>query len=445
MAALPKTARRRILLTATASALVLGAGGAPAVALPLPEQAPLAADQPVAPTTTPPFSTPNTDACPHRQSPPPAIDLSEVPRPGQDAPAPVPVPDSPVGGAALGSCGVVTAPGTPPLPADISATAWVLSDLDTGDVLAAKDPHGRYRPASTIKVLLSLVALDELDLNRTVTATSEDAAMEGSSVGLGAGGTYTILQLMQGLVMRSGNDAAHALAAQLGGEDATVAKMNAEAASLGALDTRTASVSGLDGPGMSTSAYDLALFFRAAMRNPTFAQLITTESVLYPGHPADPAKPDDKPVEPYPIFNDNQLLMNYPGALGGKTGYTDDARQTFVGGAVRDGRRLGVTLMAADVLPIRPWEQVARLLDYGYGLDPATAVGTLVEPDTATSEPAAEVAGPDTHGPGGMDLASGSDLPDKDLAGRVAVGLVGTGVVVGLLVWARVLVRRRRR
>jgi len=444
MTALANSARRRILLTATASTLALGAGIAPAAAAPMAAQSPLTADMGVEPTTAPPFSTPDTDACPHRESPPPAIDASEVPQPGQAAPTPVPVPDRPVGGEALGSCGIITAPGTPPLPADISATGWVLSDLDSGRILAAKDPHGRYRPASTIKVLLSLVALDELDLDTTIVANAEAASMEGSSVGLGVGGTYSNLQLMQGLVMRSGNDAAQALAQQLGGEQATVAKMNAKAASLGASDTRTASVSGLDGPGMSTSAYDLALFFRAAMQNPTFAQLITTDTVMFPGHPADPTKPDDKPVEPHPIYNDNQLLANYPGALGGKTGYTDDARQTFVGGAERDGRRLAVTLTAADVLPIRPWEQVARLLDYGWAIDPAVSVGVLVDPEPASDEPAVEVAGPDTHGPGGMDLASGSDLPNKDIAGRVAIAIVGSGVVVGLLGWARALIRRRR-
>lgn len=427
------SARLRILLAATASALVLGAAAAPA-----------AADPGIAPTT-PPFSTPNTDACPHRLSPPPAVDLSEVPRPGETAPAPVPVPDEPVGGEALGACGVVTAPGTPPLPAEISATGWVLSDLDTGQVLAAKDPHGRYRPASTIKVLLSLVALDELDLNASIVADAVAASIEGSSVGLGTGGTYSNLQLMQGLVMRSGNDAAQALAQQLGGEEAAIAKMNAVAAALGALDTRTASVSGLDGPGMSTSPYDLALIFRAAMRNPTFVQLLATDTVMFPGHPADPTKPEDEPVDPYPIYNDNRLLTNYPGALGGKTGYTDDARQTFVGAAERDGRRLAVTLLAADVLPIRPWEQVARLLDYGWALDRTVSVGVLVEPEAEPDRPAVQVAGPDTHGPGGMDLASGSDLPDKDLAGRVAVGLVGSGIVVGLLGWARILIRRRRR
>ncbi|RVW04510.1 D-alanyl-D-alanine carboxypeptidase family protein [Rhodococcus spongiicola] len=424
MAALPNSARR-ILLTATASALALGVGAA----LPLP----VAAQPPT-----------NTDECPYRESPPPAIDLSEVPKPGQAAPMPLPVPDSPVGGGELGNCGIVTAPGTPPLPADISATAWILCDLDTGQVLAAKDPHGRYRPASTIKVLLSLVAFDELDLDKTYVADAADAAMEGSSVGLGAGGAYSNLQLMQGLLMRSGNDAAHALAAQLGGDEVAVAKMNAKARYLGALDTRAASVSGLDGPGMSTSPYDLALIFRAAMQNPIFARSIATDTVLFPGNPADPAQPGDQPVEPYPIYNDNPLLANYPGALGGKTGYTDDARHTFVGGAERDGRRLAVVILEADLAPIRPWEQAARLLDYGFGLDRTVSVGTLVPPATESDERVIEVIEPATHGPGGMDLASGSDLPNQDVALRFAIGLVGFGVLVGLFGWARILRRRRR-
>ncbi|WP_197480999.1 serine hydrolase, partial [Rhodococcus sp. EPR-157] len=180
-------------------------------------------------TTTTPFATPNTDDCPFATSPPPAIDLSEVPAPGETVPPPLPVPADAVGGAKLGQCGTVTPDGAPPLPADISATGWVLSDLDSGDVIAAKDPHGRYRPASTIKILLALVALEELDLNTTIIATAEDANTEGSAVGIGKGGVYTNFQLMQGLVMASGNDAAHALAAQLGGDARTVAKMNAEA------------------------------------------------------------------------------------------------------------------------------------------------------------------------------------------------------------------------
>lgn len=405
--------------------------------------------QPEQPTTTP-FATPDTDDCPFASSPPPPIDSSEVPEPGETAPPALPVPADAVGGDALAECGTITPAGAPPLPADISATGWVLSDLDTGDVIAAKDPHGRYRPASTIKILLALVALDELDPNTTITATAEDAGVEGSAVGIGKGGVYTNLQLLQGLVMASGNDAAHALAVQLGGDDVTVAKMNAMAASLGALDTRTATPSGLDGPGMSSSAYDLALFFDAAMRDPTFARLISTETVEFPGYPRDPAVPDDVDRPGFLLSNDNPLLYNYDGALGGKTGYTDDARQTFVGGATKNGRRLAVTLMKGDVLPIRPWEQAARLLDYGFALPTGATVGQLVDrnsvgavtstraPSATTTPTLAQAPADPSAGARASALESGGDT-----VVRVGFGVLGSLVVVGLLLWARQLGRRR--
>src|SRR4051812_14637226 len=85
------------------------------------------------------------DPCPYKVNTPPAVDSSEVPTAG-DPPLPMPVPNKPVGGDALGSCGLITAPGTPPVPDGISGQAWVLADLDTGEIIAAKDPHGRHRP-----------------------------------------------------------------------------------------------------------------------------------------------------------------------------------------------------------------------------------------------------------------------------------------------------------
>ncbi|KQU06374.1 penicillin-binding protein [Rhodococcus sp. Leaf7] len=450
---------RRSAVTIAAVAVLAG--------LPLGVSGVAGAQPPATPTSTP-FRTPDTDACPHRDVPPPAIDASEVPLPGDADPAPVPVPDRAVGGDELAACGVITADAAPPLPADISAAGWVLTDLDTGTVIAAKDPHGRYRPASTIKVLLALVALDELDLDRTVTATEDDAQAEGSAVGIGKGGVYSVRQLLQGLVMASGNDAAHAIAVQLGGLDRAVDKMNAKARDLGATDTRTASPSGLDGPGMACSPYDLALIFRAAMDNPVFAELVATESVPFPGYPKDSSKPDNpsRPDEPgvpvnpdlelnedrpgFVLASDNALLFNYPDALGGKNGYTDDARQTFVGAAERGGRRLAVSLMNADVLPIRPWEQAARLLDYGFAQPVSTGVGTLVSPgdtDAATDDETTRT--PTTAVPPGNRLstdARGGAYPgvtdDNDTAIRVGVGALGLIVVVGLVLWARRLTRR---
>lgn len=330
-----------------------------------------------------------------------------------------------MGGDALGSCGVITAPDTPPLPNDVSAEAWLVADLDTGDVIAAKDPHGRHRPASIIKVLVATAALNELNLNKRVAGTQEDANAEGTRVGVGPGGQYTINELLHGLLMHSGNDAAHALAMQLGGMDAALQKLNVLAGKLGGRDTRAATPSGLDGPGMSTSAYDIGLFYRYAWQNPVFADIVATQTFDFPGRDGNP---------PYPVENDNKLLYNYPGALGGKTGYTDDAGQTFVGAADRDGRRLVAVLMKGTRVPIAPWEQAARLLDYGFATPPGTKVGTLVEPDPSLTAPKADE-------PSAAQAAS--VLPDADtLPVRVGVAIVGAIIVFALMMGARSLNRR---
>ncbi|MDT5049585.1 MAG: hypothetical protein QOG75_5483, partial [Mycobacterium sp.] len=215
------------------------------------------------------------DTCPYKVSTPPAVDSSEVPQAG-DPPLPLPVPPSPIGGNHLGGCGVVTAADTPPVPGDISAEAWVVADLDSGAIIAARDAHGRHRPASVIKVLVAMASLRELNLNKTVDGTPEDAAAEGTRVGVAPGGAYTVNQLLHGLLMHSGNDAAHALAMQLGGMQEALEKINMLAAKLGGRDTRTATPSGLDGPGMSTSAYDIGLFYRYAWENSTFADTVNT-------------------------------------------------------------------------------------------------------------------------------------------------------------------------
>lgn len=371
-------------------------------------------------------------ACPYRVSTPPAVDSSEVPRAG-DPPVPLPVPAKPIGGDALSGCGVVAAPDTPPIPSDISAGAWLVADLDSGAVLAARDPHGRHRPASVIKVLVAMVSLGELTLSQTVEGTPEDAAIEGTKVGVGPGGTYTVNQLLHGLLMHSGNDAAQALATRLGGSGVALEKINTLAGKLGGRDTRVATPSGLDGPGMSTSVYDIGLFYRYAWQNPTFADIVATRTFDFPGHGDHPG---------YQLENDNQLLYAYPGALGGKTGYTDDAGQTFVGAANRDGRRLMAVLLHGSRQPIPPWQQAAHLLDYGFATAPGTRVGTLIEPDPSL------LAGK-PHGMAGADGATAraaSIMPAADaLRVRVGVAVIGTAIVFGLIMAARSINRRPQR
>src|SRR5699024_4382068 len=121
--------------------------------------APTESESPAPTTTTAPGPSGSAPAqdCPYREVPAPPVDASEVPAPGSTAPAPLPVPDTPVGGERLGACGDVLPDGAEPPPPELGADAWVLADLDSGRVLAARDPHGRHRPASTIKVLLALV------------------------------------------------------------------------------------------------------------------------------------------------------------------------------------------------------------------------------------------------------------------------------------------------
>ncbi len=286
---------------------------------------------------------------------------------------------------AIGTCGSCVGAGTAsadstqpvgslPIP-DGPAQTWIVADLDSGQVLADRDQNVMHPPASTIKVLLSLVALDELNLNSTVVADVADTEVECSCAGIKTGRTYTARQLLDAVLLVSGNDAANTLAQMLGGPDATVAKMDAKAASLGAANTHAATPSGLDGPGGSgwSTAHDLAVIFRAAMANPVFAQITAEPSAMFPGDTAN-ADGGDRP-----ILNQDELLARYPGAIGGKTGFTNAARKTFVGAAARGGRRLVIAMMYGLVKEGGPtyWDQAASLFDWGFALSPGSGIGSL--------------------------------------------------------------------
>lgn len=306
---------------------------------------------------------PDTSSCPNQLVPPKARTTSETPQPGSTPPPPLPVSPAPDG---LG-CGV-SAPRGFTVPESVLASGWLVADLDTGEVIAAKDPHGRYRPASIIKVLLARVALEHLDLDTVVTASDEAAGMEGSAVGIGPGGKYTVRSLLEGLLMASGNDAATALAEQLGGEKETLRLVNELAQRDGARDTRVMNYTGLDRAGQSSSAFDLARFYRAAWKNPVFAEIVRTDHVDFPGWGEN---------EGFEVWNDNHLLLNDPTGIGGKTGYTDDANHTFVGATDRDGRRLVAVLLDTTVDRGRAWEQARDLLDEAYQVPAGRGVASL--------------------------------------------------------------------
>ena len=327
----------------------------------------LAALAPFPATATPTTSTstvvttPNTDSCPQRVTPPPAADESEAPKPGHTTPTPLPVPDVQPGGEKLQGCGMITPPGFA-VPDGVTAAAWMVFDLDSGDIFATKDPHGRYRPASVIKVLLATQVIDRLTLTDTVTVKEEGLdQVEGSMAGIGPGGQYSVEQLLQGLILNSGNDTAWALAQELGGDQKTLGLINDYAVhTLGTTDTRVMSYDGLDRPGNSTSVYDLALMYSAATQREEFVRLIGTQSVQFPGYKENPG---------FEMWTDNQLLLNDPTAIGGKTGYTDDARHSFFGAVNKDGHRLGAVILGGEVGSLRAWQMAQALL---HATDPTT-------------------------------------------------------------------------
>jgi D-alanyl-D-alanine carboxypeptidase (penicillin-binding protein 5/6) len=290
----------------------------------------------------------------------------------------------PVGGRALLGRGLVLPVGAPALPADLTARAWIVVDLDDGDVIAARDPHGRYQPASIQKLLTTITLLPLLPGDRWITASANAANTEGSHAGLVAGGSYTIDQLFHGLLLVSGNDSAEALAEAAGGRAKTVALMNAEALRLGAYDTYAETPSGLDGWQQLTSAYDMALVLRAALSEPRFVAYDTAARATLPVQKIN----GFGPVE---LYNQNELfLKTVKGAIVAKTGYTDAAQHTFAGAIRRDGHRYGVVLLRAQRWPQDQWQQAAKLVKWATKLPAATPpVGHLAAPVAGTADPTA--------------------------------------------------------
>jgi D-alanyl-D-alanine carboxypeptidase (penicillin-binding protein 5/6) len=283
-------------------------------------------------------------------------------------PAAATTTNPPVGGSLMARRGTVVAVGSPKLPPTVAAS-WLVADLDTGAVLGTRDPHGRFAPASTLKTLTAETLIPKLDPTLLVKPTFDDLNVDGSKVGLVQQLAYPVSQLFTAMLVVSGNDAANTLASANGGIAKTVAEMNAEAGRLQAFDTHAENANGLDHPKQLSSAYDLALIARAAMKLPDFRSYVATKRSAISG-------PGGKSIQ---IASHDRLLWNYDGAIGIKNGYTDRARATFVGAATRGGHTLVVTLMRTDP---RYWPEAAALLDWGFAAQKAGVqpIGQLVDP-----------------------------------------------------------------
>jgi len=359
-------------------------------------------------------------------------------------PVPTPTPEPPlpgqgpggqvVGGPRLGTVGFALPAKAKPLPKGISARGWVIADLDTGDVLAARNPHGRYPPASTLKWLTALTLLPKLDKHKRVVCSYADVDVDGTRVGLVQNGRYSVDLLFQAMLMASGNDAANTLARVAGSVPSTVAAMNATARSIQAYDTHAATPSGLDGPHQLTSAYDLALIGRADLARADFRKYTAQKLGTIPAQGTK--------YHSFQFANDNKLLYNYPGAFGGKNGFTDAAHHSFIGAAKHGDRRLIVTMMYGEHKPDNISAQAGRLLDWGFAL-PRTAapVGSLVAAAGTAGTPSASAPAPASGSPAAAAAhrdAAGSGNPTSAIALLLAAALA---VLLGAL--AVRVVRRR--
>ena len=237
-------------------------------------------------------------------------------------------------------------------PPRVKASSVVLADEETGQVLFERAERQPRAMASTTKVMTGLLALERLDQRRTVVIGREPTTVGEESLELERGERLTVHQLLLALLVKSANDAAVALADAVDGSAAAfVRRMNARAGELGLRDTHYVTPYGLDRPGHRTSARDLARLWEVAMRRADFRALVSTRSAQLPG-----------PARVRKFTNTNQLLGSYAWAVGGKTGFTNDAKRCLVASASRGGRRLvAVALGSPDA-----FADVRALFEYGF-------------------------------------------------------------------------------
>jgi serine-type D-Ala-D-Ala carboxypeptidase (penicillin-binding protein 5/6) len=349
-----------------------------------------------------------------------AASLTTVPALAAAPPGtPVPLVKQDVGGRELARAGIVVhypATGAVPLP-QVPASAYVIADANTGQVLAAKDAHGLFPPASTLKMLTAITLIPRLNPNATVLATPRAAQTEEYDVGLVAGRSYKVSDLFRALLLISANDAAVALTQATGSLAKGMRLINAEAHNLQAYDVVAKQPNGLPANGQVVSAYDEALIARQALSMPAFMKYDSTLSAEFPV----------TPTQDVPLVNQNTLLTQYPGGIGGKIGWTEAAEATYIGMARRHGVTLIVTVLHCTSLQeITSGEQ---LLNWGFAMDgKVRPVGELVPPLRAVATsytPATRAAG---HATRRLAASTGRHATRGDATKAAAAAPAGPGV-----------------
>lgn len=239
---------------------------------------------------------------------------------------------------------------------NISAQSAVLICAESGEILFERNADKQLSMASTTKIMTSLLALEAGTPNREIVVTEEMVSVEGTSMGLVAGDSVSLIELVYGMLLQSGNDAANTVAYVIGGSPEGFADMmNARADEIGMKNTNFVTASGLDDDEHYSTAHDMALLAAECLKNPGFAAICSQKTAkLTYGNP------------PYArtLTNHNRLLWSYPDSIGVKTGFTKKSGRCLVSAA----RRGGITLVAVTLNAPDDWADHKELLDYGFSV-----------------------------------------------------------------------------
>lgn len=266
---------------------------------------------------------------------------------------------------------------------DLTARAAILIDSSTGKILYQKDPDLRLPPASTTKIVTAILTLESgRSLKNLLTVSKTATRVPATKLYLRPGQTLTIEDLLYGLLLSSANDAAVVLAEGIGGSiDHFAEMMTKKANEIGATNSHFTNPHGLTAPDHYSTARDLALLFRYAMKNATFREIVQTKISSVSSHMLVRKRPVARRIS---VRNHNRLLWNFDGALGGKTGYTLAAQKCFVGAVQRNG----VTLIVSILGSRDQWGDTRKLLEYGFDNYQTLKAGTPPAPRDGSSEQA---------------------------------------------------------
>lgn len=236
-------------------------------------------------------------------------------------------------------------------PPKIASGAGIVYDTKSGRVLYSKNAYSRRAIASTTKIMTAVVAIEKGKLEDRVAVSKRAASIRGSTINLKQGQVFTLRELLYGLMLNSGNDAAIAVAEHIGGSvEGFVSMMNAKAVELGLKDTHFTSPHGLDNSGHYSTCFELAKMAAYALQNDTFADIVATRSTS---------------ISSRGLNNTNEMLSLYPGADGVKTGYTGQAGRCLVTSVTREGRKIISVVLNADSRSTRARDSKV-ILDYAF-------------------------------------------------------------------------------